>query len=123
MIAETNVFDPEIALSREQGGYGFDAMWSDCFLQSVFAVLRPGEQLTNRVYTGSDLSQVRELGYVYEGTLRSERKRVDVTNNRKMVDRPDMHALIYAIQHHNSIGNHPLGKRLHQLAGIHAQRP
>ena len=36
--------------------------------------------------------------------------------------RVDTQGLIYAIQHHDFIGNHPLGKRLHQVTSPETQR-
>ncbi|TWU01173.1 malto-oligosyltrehalose trehalohydrolase [Stieleria varia] len=117
LIAESNVYDPEMLTPRQSGGLGFDAQWCDDFLHSVFAVLRPGEQLSNRVYRPHhDLSQALRVGYVYEGTLRRERWRPNVER------RVETAGLIYSIQNHDFIGNHPLGQRLHQLTSDAAHR-
>nr|WP_161501255.1 malto-oligosyltrehalose trehalohydrolase [Rhodopirellula sp. SM50] len=117
LIAESNVYDPEMTVPRESGGVGFDAMWCDDFLHSTFSVLRPGEQLCHRPYHPKiDLDHTLRHGYVYEGTLRKERRRSTPTN------RVDTHALVYSIQNHDFIGNHPLGVRLHQLTSADAQR-
>ena len=113
MIAESNVYDPEIVADARQGGIGFDAQWCDDFLHSVFAVFRPGEQLSHRQYEPwSDLEQVLECGFVYQGTLAKPRFRPHVT------ERVDTSSLVYSIQNHDFIGNHPLGQRLHQLTSI-----
>ncbi len=66
-----------ICLRRlKTGGIGFDAEWCDDFLHSVFAVVRPGEQVCHRSYErDTDLDQTLRKGYVYEGTLRGERGR------------------------------------------------
>ncbi|MEM0924925.1 MAG: malto-oligosyltrehalose trehalohydrolase [Planctomycetota bacterium] len=112
LIAESNVYDPEMTQPRAENGIGFDAMWCDDFLHSVFASLRPGEQLSSRRYhRRQDLEQTLRFGYIYEGTLRKHRER------RVLTERAASHDLIYSIQNHDFIGNHPLGKRLHQLAG------
>ena len=117
LIAETNVFDPEISLPISEGGSDFDGQWCDDFLHSVFAIVRPGEQLCHRSYkSGSDLDQTVRVGYVHEGTLREERGR---SQPRESVD---VGSLIYSIQHHDFVGNHPLGKRLHQLTSQETQR-
>ncbi|QDV41216.1 Malto-oligosyltrehalose trehalohydrolase [Stieleria neptunia] len=117
LIAESNVYDPEMTVHRESGGIGFDAMWCDDFLHSTFSVLRPGEQLCHRPYLPkTDLDHTLRHGYVYEGTLRSERRRS--TPPRRV----DTHGLVYSIQNHDFIGNHPLGVRLHQLTSADAQR-
>ena len=117
LIAETNVFDPEMLSPVSNGGSGFDAQWCDDFLHSVFAVVRPGEHLCHRRYeSGADLEQTLRWGYVHEGTLREERGRVQPSASA------DVSGLIYSIQHHDFIGNHPLGKRLHQLTSAETQR-
>ena len=117
LIAESNIYDPEMVVPRSQGGIGFDAMWCDDFLHSTFAMLRPGEQLTHRHYRFfDDLDQTLRFGYVFEGTLRKPFQR-----SRPQV-RGDSRGLVYSIQNHDFIGNHPLGKRLHQLASDDAHR-
>jgi malto-oligosyltrehalose trehalohydrolase len=117
LIAESNVYDPEMTVPRRDGGIGFDAMWCDDFLHSTFAVFRPGEQLCHRSYeSATDLALTMKHGFVYEGTLRGERGRCipDDSVNR--------HDLVYSIQNHDFIGNHPQGGRLHQITSHDAHR-
>lgn len=122
LIAESNVYDPEMlaSLDDDQLGtqsMGFDGQWCDDFLHSVFAVVRPGEQLSNRTYESkTDLQTVLESGFVFEGTIRKQRER------RRPADRVDTHGLIYSIQNHDFIGNHPTGQRFHQITSLSAQR-
>ena len=116
LIAESNVYDPNMLDPIEKGGVGFDAEWCDDFLHSVFAVVRPGEQLCHRSYQSTDLKQTLEKGYIYRGTLSVKDQREQPTK------RVDTSGLIYSIQHHDFIGNHPLGKRLHQLTDRKTQR-
>ncbi|MGB7327485.1 MAG: malto-oligosyltrehalose trehalohydrolase [Rubripirellula sp.] len=116
LIAESNVHDDQMLMPTADGGCGFDAQWSDDFLHSLFAVVRPGERLSCRSYQpGTDLDQVLRMGYVYAGTLADQRGR------RPLGDRVDTSGLIYNIQNHDFIGNHPLGKRLHQLTSLETQ--
>jgi malto-oligosyltrehalose trehalohydrolase len=117
LIAESNVYDPHMLAPLDQGGIGFDAEWCYDFLHSLYSVVRPGEQVCHRTYTpGTDLEQTLRGGYVYEGTLRKQRSR------RPPRTRVDTTGLIYSIQTHDFIGNHPLGKRLHQLTSPDVQR-
>ncbi len=117
LIAESNLYDPEMVLPRSAGGIGFDAMWCDDFLHSMFAMLRPQEQLTVRKYHQfDDLDQTLRLGYVFEGTLRRPQQRVVPER------RAESRVMVYSIQNHDFIGNHPLGQRLHQLVGDDAHR-
>ncbi|MEL6106603.1 MAG: malto-oligosyltrehalose trehalohydrolase [Planctomycetota bacterium] len=116
LIAESNVYDPEMTVPTTQCGVGFDAMWADDFLHGTFSVVRPGEQLCHRRYQDDDLRRVLEQGYVYEGTLRQDRQRT------QRQERVEMDRLIYSIQNHDVIGNHPLGVRFHQLTSREAHR-
>ncbi|GAA5506325.1 malto-oligosyltrehalose trehalohydrolase [Novipirellula caenicola] len=117
LIAESNVHDPEMNRPLAEGGIGFDAQWCDDFLHSVFAVVRPGEQLSNRVYrSGTDLAQSLSKGFVFEGTMRKARSRQTPDT------RTETHGLVYSIQNHDFIGNHPLAKRLDQLTSPATQK-
>lgn len=117
LIAETNVYDHEMVRPIRDGGIGFDAQWCDDLLHSVFAVVRPGEQLCHREYApGADLDQTLRMGYVYQGTLGEHRHR------RPLAERVETESMIYSIQNHDFIGNHPLGMRLHQLTSIETQK-
>tara|TARA_R110002049_G_scaffold4601_5_gene32550 strand:+ start:760352 stop:762202 length:1851 start_codon:yes stop_codon:yes gene_type:complete len=117
LIAESNVYDPEMIRPRDLGGIGFDAQWCDDLLHSVSAVVRPGDQLCHRVYRpGHDLDQTLRMGFVYEGTLGNQRGRLPLG------PRVDTRGLVYSIQQHDFIGNHPQGKRFHQLTSVDAQK-
>ncbi|TWU45295.1 Malto-oligosyltrehalose trehalohydrolase [Novipirellula aureliae] len=124
LIAESNVYDPEMTQLLNDGGIGFDAMWCDDFLHSVFATVRPGEQLSNRTYyPNTDLSQTLSQGYVYEGSLSQLHFRSDPTRfGPGSRQRVQSNELVYSIQNHDFIGNHPLAKRLHQLTSHETQR-
>ncbi|MDX1926191.1 MAG: malto-oligosyltrehalose trehalohydrolase [Pirellulaceae bacterium] len=120
LIAESNVYDPELLQPLSAQGYGFDAEWCDDFLHSVFAVLKPGDQMSTRKYLPfADLDLVLKRGFVFHATLHSERKRIPVTAD---LPRTEFESLIFAIQNHDFIGNHPSGRRLQQIAGHDAQR-
>ncbi len=117
LIAESNVYDPNMSAPRSEGGIGFHAQWCDDFLHSLFAVVRPVDRLCHRNYEGSsDLEQTLRFGYVYDATFQQPPKR------RRPNTRVDTSRLIYSIQNHDFVGNHPLGQRFHQLTSRHAQR-
>lgn len=125
LIAESNVYDPEMLQPLERGGHGFDGVWCDDFLHSVFAILRPGERMSNRSYQPhEDLDTTLRRGYVYCGTLREPRERVALQpdGSEESEERVPLESLIFAIQNHDFIGNHPLGQRLHKLVSIEAQK-
>jgi maltooligosyltrehalose trehalohydrolase len=117
LIAESNVYDADMLKPIKDGGCGFDAQWSDDFVHSVLASLRPGEQLCHRSYQpATDLDQVLRMGYVYSGTLQGNRGREHVTQP------VSTEGLIRCIQNHDFIGNHPLGQRLTELTSPSAHR-
>ncbi|MFO0914997.1 MAG: malto-oligosyltrehalose trehalohydrolase [Pirellulales bacterium] len=120
LIAESNVYDPEMMLPTADGGHGFDAAWSDDFLHSIFAVLRPGHHMSSREYLpGADLQMILQRGFVYEGTVRRHRRRVPLD---EPVGRVPRESLICSIQTHDFVGNHPAGLRLHSIVGADAHR-
>ena len=120
LIAESNVYDPELLRPLSEQGHGFDAEWCDDFLHSVFAVLKPGDHMSTRKYLPfADLDLVLRRGFVFQATLRTERKRIPASD---AATQTDFESLIFAIQNHDFIGNHPSGRRLHQIAGHDAQR-
>lgn len=119
LIAESNVYDARMLQHRTGGGHGYDAEWCDDFLHSVFAVLRPGEHMSQRVYSGEDLQMVLHRGYVFAGSLKVLRQRISLEEDPH---RADLSALVYSIQNHDFIGNHPLGQRLHRLVSDDAHR-
>jgi maltooligosyltrehalose trehalohydrolase len=119
LIAESNVYDAQMLQQRAGGGHGYDAEWCDDFLHSVFAILRPGEQMSQRVYSGDDLQLTLQRGYVFAGSLKVLRQRIPLEEDSQ---RAHLGSLVYSIQNHDFIGNHPLGKRLHQLTSDDSHR-
>ena len=120
LIAESNVFDAELLAPLDQGGCQMSALWCDDFLHSVFAQLRPGEHRSSREYTPhDDLELVLTRGYIFESTFLAAQVRVPQAANRKSIE---LESLVCSIQHHDFIGNHPDGLRLHQLTSPAAQR-
>ena len=117
LIAETNVFDAQMTRPLDQGGNEFDAQWSDDFVHSVFATLRPDEQLTHRTYRPVvDLAETLRRGFIFTGNVRGDRGRAG--SEASPADRMGQ---VICIQNHDFIGNHPLGKRLHQITSVPTQ--
>src|SRR5690606_21768338 len=122
LIAESNVYDPQILQAVDSGGHGWDALWCDDFLHSVFAVLRPGAHMSSRQYhPHDDLDATLKRGFVFQGTLRESRRRRPLEETAGEPPVP-LDSLVYAIQNHDFIGNHPQGRRLHQVASPEAQK-
>jgi maltooligosyltrehalose trehalohydrolase len=120
LIGESNIYDHHLLMPLDQGGHGFDSIWCDDFLHSVFAVLRPGEHMSQRQYiTHRDLETVLHRGFVFQGGLNGQRERVP-TN--AVAPKASFESLIFSIQNHDFIGNHPNAARLHQLTSRDALR-
>ncbi|MDA7921024.1 alpha-amylase family glycosyl hydrolase [Verrucomicrobiales bacterium] len=49
LIGETNVYDPKLISSIEDGGSSFTGLWCDEFLHAHYAQLQPGEQAIKEV--------------------------------------------------------------------------
>jgi maltooligosyltrehalose trehalohydrolase len=117
LIAESDLNDPRIVTSREDGGYGMDAQWSDDFHHALFAVLNDGgDEKGYYVDFGSfeDLAQSLTKVFVYDGAYSHYRMR----NHGRPVERLSAHHFLGYIQTHDQVGNRAIGDRLEQIVGI-----
>ena len=122
LIAEANIYDNELVGNARNGRPNYDAIWSDCLMHSIYAKGCPDIRLTNRRYEASDLAVALQYGYVFSAP---DATRVDESirqNHHPDGDRNYVQSLIMALQTHDSVGNHPHGKRLHQLTSFHFQK-
>ncbi|HRE99109.1 MAG TPA: HAD-IIB family hydrolase [Pirellulaceae bacterium] len=123
LIGEANLFDAELlGIAGDRAPY--DAIWADCLMHSIYSLTVPGLRLTGRDYGGeADLAEALEHGYLYAGP---EVRRVTSADRASWhgstPDRRYLESLIVALQTHDSVGNHPHGRRLHQLASPEVQR-
>ena len=112
LIAESDLNDPRLIRSREAGGYGLDAQWSDDFHHALHAVVT-GE--TNGYYADfgklEHLAQALEHAYVYDGRFSPFRNRA---HGRPADGLAGTRFLGY-IQNHDQIGNRATGDRLGAL--------
>ena len=112
VIAESDRNDSRIIRSRESGGYGLDAQWSDDFHHALHALLTPER---NGYYR--DFGEVEQLakayreGFVYSGEYSAYRKRRHGNSSRGL---PTEQFVVFA-QNHDQVGNRLLGERLSQL--------
>lgn len=119
VIAESDRNDSRIIRSREMGGYGLDAQWSDDFHHALHALLT-GER--NGYY--QDFGKVEHLakayreGFVYSGQYSAFRKRRHGNSSR---DLPPEKFVIFA-QNHDQVGNRMLGERLNHLVSFEASK-
>jgi maltooligosyltrehalose trehalohydrolase len=112
LIAESDLNDPRVVTSREAGGFGIDAQWSDDFHHALHAILT-GE--TNGYYLDFGLldhlaKSLTEV-FVYNGNYSEFRGR---THGRP-VHGSSAHRFLGYSQNHDQIGNRARGERLCHL--------
>jgi maltooligosyltrehalose trehalohydrolase len=109
LVAETHLNDPRIVRSRDAGGYGLAAAWSDDWHHALHAALT-GEQ--SGYY--SDFGSLELLGkalrqaWVFDGMWSAHGQR---TRGRKASGLPS-HSFVIAAQNHDQVGNRAAGDRL-----------
>jgi maltooligosyltrehalose trehalohydrolase len=119
VIAESDRNDSRIIRSREAGGYGLDAQWSDDFHHALHTLLM---EERNGYY--SDFGEVEHLakayreGFVYSGQYSKYRKRTHGNSSRGL---PYERFVVFA-QNHDQVGNRMLGDRLTTLVSFEAQK-
>ncbi|PPH23845.1 malto-oligosyltrehalose trehalohydrolase [Rathayibacter toxicus] len=111
LIAESDLNDPRLITSREAGGYGLDAQWSDDFHHAVHVALT-GEvsgYYEDFAPLGS-LVKVLTQGFFHDGTLSTFRGR---HHGRPLnTERMPTWRLVVCSQNHDQIGNRATGDRL-----------
>ncbi len=119
LIAESDLNDPRLVRSRDAGGYGLAAAWSDDFHHALHAILS-GE------VTGyyEDFGHVEHLakaitrGLVYDGVHSAHRRR----RHGRSFHGVSGHALVGFVQNHDQIGNRARGDRLGHLVDADAAK-
>jgi maltooligosyltrehalose trehalohydrolase len=112
LIAESDLNDVKVIASREQGGHGLDAQWSDDFHHSLHAVTT-GERLGYYEDFGdlTHLATALEQGFVYAGRYSRHRRRRHGNSCRHRPPRQ----LVICAQNHDQVGNRAFGDRLTTL--------
>ena len=113
LIGETNVQNASLVKSTSPHGTGFDAVWSDCLMHSLLGIAQPGLDLCHRQHNGAiDAARALHQGFLYENY---PYQRHDAG------ERADLHSFVVGLQNHDTVGNHPQGRRLKQLASTEFQ--
>ena len=113
LIGETNVHNASLVKSTSPFGTGFDAVWSDCLMHALLGIAQPGLDLCHRKHNGAiDAARALHQGFLYENY---PYERHDAGQ------RADLHSFVMGLQNHDTVGNHPQGRRLKQLASAEFQ--
>ena len=112
VIAESDLNDPRIVRSRDAGGYGIDAQWSDDLHHSVHAVLT-GERTGYYGDFGTIADIAKALGdaFVYDGRYSSFRARF----HGRPTTGSGGHRFLAYLQTHDQVGNRAQGDRASAL--------
>lgn len=112
LIAESDLNDPKVVRSREAGGYGMDAQWTDDFHHAMHALLTDERQGYYEDF--GRLSQVAESierAFVIDGQYASFRGR---RHGRPVGDLGGHRFVVYG-QTHDQVGNRAVGDRISHL--------
>jgi maltooligosyltrehalose trehalohydrolase len=111
LIAESDLNDPRLVTSREAGGYGLTAQWSDDFHHAVHAAIT-GERQGYYCDFGSMgvLAHTMTRVFLHDGRWSAFRGR----SHGRQVDifRVPAHRFLGYLQNHDQIGNRATGDRI-----------
>ena len=121
LIGESNIYDPDLVGAPADPSKHYDAIWSDCVMHSIITVADPELRLTDRHYQTTDLAEALEYAYVFTAPG-AKRMTPALRKTHHPEQRRDyISSLVMALQTHDSVGNHPHGKRLHHLTNVDFQ--
>lgn len=108
LIAESDLNDPRIVRSRDEGGFGIDAQWSDDFHHSLHAALT-NEAAGYYSDFGSigDIAKALQQAFVYDGVHSEFRDRV----HGRSAEGLDGDRFLGYLQTHDQVGNRAMGER------------
>jgi maltooligosyltrehalose trehalohydrolase len=112
LIAESDLNDPRTVNSREIGGHGIDAQWSDDFHHALHAILCSETGGYYADFGGfHPLAKAFEQVFVYNGCYSKYRRRI---HGREPQTIPAQRFIVF-LQNHDQIGNRAAGDRAHFL--------
>lgn len=117
LIAESDLNDPRVVMSREMGGRGMDAQWSDDFHHALFSLVsagEPGKGYYDDYGTFENLAKALKQMFVYDGQHSRYRGR----SHGRPIEGLSAHRFVGFIQNHDQVGNRAIGDRLEQVPAI-----
>ena len=115
LIAENDLNDPRVVISRTAGGYGIDAQWNDDFHHALHTILT-GERLGYYSDFGklADLAKALTRVYVYDGRQSGYRQRI----HGRPVHHLSAHRFVGFLQNHDQVGNRAKSDRASHLMSL-----
>lgn len=115
LIAESDLNNPRVVQSREIGGYGMDAQWSDDFHHALHVALTGERDGYYADFQGlADLPRVLRHAFLYDGRHSACRGR---RHGRPVVGLSG-HKFLGYMQNHDQIGNRARGDRMTHLVSV-----
>lgn len=110
MIAEDARNERKVVLPPEQGGYGFDVVWSDDFHHEIRHRLAGDSDGYYRDFSGTmkDIATTIQNGWFFTGQLAKHWNRPRGTSS----DGLSLESRLFCIQNHDQVGNRAFGDRL-----------
>ena len=120
LIAEDPRNFRDLALPRDEGGYGLDGVWADDFHHQVRVNLAGDHHAYYQDFTGSpaDIAKTLEQGWFFTGQTSKNQGEARGTPTDGLV--PEN--FVICIQNHDQIGNRPRGNRLSDEIPLSAYR-
>ena len=115
VIAESDLNDPRLVRSREAGGYGIEAQWSDDFQHSIHAFFTGDRSGYYADFCSvADIAKALKQVFVYDGRYSAYRRR----RHGRPATGLGGHRFVAFIQNHDQIGNRIRGDRsCHLMSG------
>ncbi|MGH9345456.1 MAG: malto-oligosyltrehalose trehalohydrolase [Terriglobia bacterium] len=112
LIAESDLNDTRVVRSRETGGYGLDAQWSDDFHHALHALLTKERSGYYQDFGElGDVVKALQEGFVYSGQYSTYRRRRHGNSSRNI---PSGRFVVFG-QNHDQVGNRMMSERLSRL--------
>jgi maltooligosyltrehalose trehalohydrolase len=119
LMAESDLNDPKLVRSPEQGGFGLDAQWADDVHHTIHTALTGESNGYYQDFRGiATVADVYREPFFYARRYAPHRDRV---HGRSPVGVPRQRFIV-ASQNHDQIGNRPNGERLASLVPPNRQR-
>ncbi len=119
IVAESDLNDPRLLYSRERGGYGLDAQWSDDFHHAIHAFLT-GERSGYYADFGAagQLARAFDCPFIYAWDYSPFRGR----KHGALPEGLPGDRFVVCLQNHDQVGNRARGDRLSALLGAPPKR-
>jgi maltooligosyltrehalose trehalohydrolase len=113
IVAENEPQDVQLVRSREQGGYGVDALWNDDFHHSAMVAATAHNEAYYTDYRGTPQELISSVkrGYLYQGQRYKWQKKRRGTASLGL----PYCTFVNFLQNHDQVANSATGARLHEL--------